>query len=154
MLCRAAAQAPSVRFVLGFGENLPDGVTPLAEAFDDNVSDSSAFGAEDDLACAAITLTAQIGEPVVPLFRSMQSLLAQGGHSALALGLKQDDVLLNPYPLTGPVGLGVGLTAWLVSGCTLVPHQPVDYDLFRQQLADTPAKRNRGAVAGARCARG
>jgi hypothetical protein len=47
--------------------------------------------------------------------------------TVLALDLDGSDVILNPYPLTGPAGLSLGFMPWLVSGATLAQHHPFDY---------------------------
>ena len=65
--------------------------------------------------------------------------MAQGAMTVLSLSLDTRDVILNPYPLTGPVGLSLGLMAWLVGGGTLVQHTPFDYQPFVQQLLDSGA---------------
>ena len=86
-----------------------------------------------------VTFTARPGLPFLPVMRNEEELLAQGAMTVLALDLDTRDVILNPYPLTGPAGLSLGLTPWLVSGATLVQHHPFDYDAFV-----TPAARPRG----------
>jgi hypothetical protein len=48
-------------------------------------------------------------------------------------------VILNPYPLTGPAGLSLGLMPWLISGATLAQHHPFDYRAFVEQLITTGA---------------
>jgi acyl-CoA synthetase (AMP-forming)/AMP-acid ligase II len=59
--------------------------------------------------------------------------------TVLALDLDGGDVILNPYPLTGPAGLALGLMPWLVSGSTLAQHHPFDYGAFVEQVFGTGA---------------
>ncbi len=60
--------------------------------------------------------------------------------TVLALSLDTGDVILNPYPLTGPVGLSLGLMPWLVSGAHAGPApSPFDYRPFVTQLLDSGA---------------
>ena len=59
--------------------------------------------------------------------------------TVLALSLTRHDVILNPYPLSGVTGLALGLMPWLISGATLLQHQPFDYDGFVRQLLDDRA---------------
>ncbi|MCW8955816.1 MAG: hypothetical protein OQL09_02955, partial [Gammaproteobacteria bacterium] len=47
-----------------------------------------------------ITFTARAGEPLVPLFRHEDEILAQGAMAVLALSLDRSDVILNAYPCT------------------------------------------------------
>src|SRR5262249_20878928 len=56
--------------------------------------------------------------------------------TVLALSLTTADVILNPYPLSGVTGLGLGFMPWLISGGMLVQHQPFDYDVFARQILD------------------
>lgn len=59
--------------------------------------------------------------------------------TVLALALDRRDVILNPYPLTGPIGLALGLMPWLIGGSLLAQHHPFDYAAFVEQLLDTGA---------------
>ncbi len=88
---------------------------------------------------ALITFTARAGAPLIPVYRSEDELLAQGAMTVLALSLDSRDVILNPYPLTGPAGLALALAPWLISGAVLAQHQPFDYAVFVQQLLATGA---------------
>jgi acyl-CoA synthetase (AMP-forming)/AMP-acid ligase II len=54
----------------------------------------------------------------------------------MALKFDRSDVILNPYPLTAPTGLALGLMPWLISGCTLLQHQPFDAAAFEEQLIE------------------
>jgi non-ribosomal peptide synthetase component E (peptide arylation enzyme) len=138
-LCAIAASRLSVRFVLGFGSDLPDGVASL-----DEVIDAARHGSRPSVArkCDGpllVTFTARPGMPCLPVVRREDELLAQGAMTVLALDLDTRDVILNPYPLTGPVGLALGLMPWLISGATLTQHDPFDYGAFVGQLFTTGA---------------
>lgn len=136
-LCQIAAQEMSVRFVLGFGTDVPDGVTPLDDALQTQ-GDGRLFPVEARQVegAALITFTARRGAALLPVFHAEQDLLAQGAMTVLALSLNRRDVILNPYPLTGPAGLGLGLMPWLISGGALLQHQPFDQKVFVQQLLE------------------
>jgi acyl-CoA synthetase (AMP-forming)/AMP-acid ligase II len=134
-LCGAAADQLSVRFVLGFGEGLPDGVGCLDEVLTaSEPAPSPELASDTGRGPAMISFTARAGLPLVPLARSEAELLAQGAMTVLALALDRNDVILNPYPLTGPIGLSLGLMPWLISGATLAQHHPFDYAAFIEQL--------------------
>lgn len=138
-LCAIAARELAVRFVLGFGGGLPDGVAPL-----DEVIAAGALGAHAPVSRAGrgpalVTFTARAGEPILPVFRTEEELLAQGAMTVMALGLDRSDVVLNPYPLTGQSGLSLGLAPWLIAGAALALHQPFDYAAFVAQVLDTGA---------------
>lgn len=137
-LCAIAAEQLSVRFVFGFGPGLPDGVTCLDEILT-GTSTAPIDSAEEGKGAALITFTARPGLPLLPVIHSEAELLAQGAMTVLALSLDRRDVILNPYPLTGPVGLSLGLMPWLISGATLSQHHPFDYAVFVDQLLATGA---------------
>ncbi|MET0668241.1 MAG: hypothetical protein ABWZ01_07020, partial [Methyloceanibacter sp.] len=126
-LCRIAASEVTVRFVLGFGDGLPDGVTPLDEVIEAGLGGMHAPVSRPVARPALVTFTARAGQPFLSVFRTEHALLAQGAMAAMALGLDRGDVILNPYPLTGQAGLSLGLAPWLISGAALALHQPFDY---------------------------
>ena len=139
-LCAVAASQLSVRFVLGFGQDLPDGVASLDEVMAaGHTGRERLMDSPPRLSPAMITFTARAGAPLVAVARREEELLAQGAMTVLSLSLDAGDVILNPYPLTGPVGLSLGLMAWLVGGGTLVQHTPFDYQPFVKQLLDSGA---------------
>ena len=132
-----AATKLSVRFVLGFGEDLPDGVIPLDEAM--AVETGGALTPRVPRGASLITFTARADDALVPLLRYEDEVLAQGAMAVLSLSLDRSDTILNPYPLTGPVGLGLGLAPWLIGGAALVQHHPFDYETFVQQILTSGA---------------
>ncbi len=132
-LCRVAAPHLFVRFVLAFGQDLPDGVASLDEAILPR-SGAPPVIAPPRKGPALITFTARAEAPFVPVPRSEDELLAQGAMTVVALSLDSRDVILNPYPLTGPAGLALALGPWLISGSQLAQHQPFDYAAFVRQL--------------------
>jgi acyl-CoA synthetase (AMP-forming)/AMP-acid ligase II len=138
-LCAIAARQLSVRFVLGFGPDLPDGVVSLDEVIEAGGNGARPIEARGSKGPLLVTFTARPGLPFLPVMRHEDELLAQGAMTVLALDLDTRDVILNPYPLTGPAGLALGLMPWLISGATLVQHHPFDYDSFVTQLLTTGA---------------
>ena len=138
-LCAIAASQLSVRFVLGFGPHLPDGVVSLDSVIDAGRKGSRPVETRGGEGPLLVTFTARSGLPFIPVVRNEDELLAQGAMTVLALDLDTRDVILNPYPLTGPAGLSLGLMPWLISGATLIQHHPFDYDPFVTQLLTTGA---------------
>ncbi|MEJ2517868.1 MAG: class I adenylate-forming enzyme family protein [Methyloceanibacter sp.] len=137
LLCDVAARSLSIRFVMGFGPDLPDGVSSLDDAILDGPAPG--FVPRANPGPALITFTARAGEPLVPIFRQQQDVLLQGAMIVMALSLDRSDILLNPFPLTGPVGIAMGLAPWLIGGTALVQHDPFDNGVFVQQLLTTGA---------------
>jgi mycobactin salicyl-AMP ligase len=134
-----AATRLSVRFVLGFGRTLPDGVVSLDDVISAAPSSSNHAAARAHAGPSLITFTARAGAPLVPLLRHEDEILAQGAMTVLSLSLDRSDVILNAYPFTGPIGLGLGLAPWLIGGAALVQHHPFDYGMFVQQLLTSGA---------------
>jgi mycobactin salicyl-AMP ligase len=128
----------SLRFVLGFGPDLPKGVTSLDEAIETR-RNLPPVETEPREGPAMITFTARAGAPFLAIEHGEEELLAQGAMTVLGLGLDRSDVILNAYPLTGPAGLSLGFLPWLISGATLVQHHPFDYEVFTGQLTATGA---------------
>jgi mycobactin salicyl-AMP ligase len=137
-LAAVAAAQSSIRFVLGSGPHLPGGIASLDEAMNGNREPGTAE-APSMTGPALITFTARASAPFIALERNEEELLAQGAMTVLALDLDGSDVILNPYPLTGPAGLTLGLMPWLVSGATLAQHHPFDYASFAEQIIGTGA---------------
>lgn len=134
-----AATRPGVDVVLGYGLSLPDGVLSLDDVIGAGHSPSDEFTARQPSGPSLITFTARAGAPLVPLFRNEEELLAQGAMAVLALSIVRSDIILNAYPLTGPIGLALGLSPWLIGGGTLVQHDPFDSGTFVEQLYDSGA---------------
>jgi len=139
VLCAIAARQLSVRFVLGFGPDLPDGVVSLDEVIDAGRKGSRPVETSGGESPLLVTFTARPGLAFLPVVRNEDELLTQGAMTVLALDLDTRDVILNPYPLTGPAGLSLGLMPWLIGGATLVQHHPFDYEAFVTQLLSTGA---------------
>jgi len=137
LLRDVAATRLSVRFVLGFGRDLPDGVGALDEAMDTACEEE--FTPRPRAGPALITFTARAEAPLVPLFRHEDEILAQGAMAVLSLSLDRSDVILNAYSFTNPIGFALGLAPWLIGGATLAQHHPFDYSVFVQQILSAKA---------------
>ncbi|XSG82610.1 MAG: AMP-binding protein [Methyloligella sp. ZOD6] len=138
-----AAMHFCVRLVAGFGPDLPDGIADLQRVLRGDESEQDGDGEpvveHHSLAPALITFTARAGHPLLPVPHSSEALLAQGAMTVLALGLNADDRTLNAFPLSGPVGLTLGLMPWLVSGGALIQHHPFDGQHFARQVGQSGA---------------
>ena len=53
-----------------------------------------------------------------------------------AAELTGDDVLLNPFPMVNMAGIAGMFVPWLLTGATLVQHQPFDATVFFDQIRD------------------
>ena len=153
-LCAIAASQLSVRFVLGFGRDLPDGVASLDEALSRGQSGRERpMEAPPRITPAMITFTARAGAPLVPVARREEELLAQGAMTVLSLSLDSRDVILNPYPLTR-TGRAVA-RAHAVAGQRrhARPASAVRLSAFRPAIARKRRDGDGAPVAGPRGAR-
>lgn len=139
MLHDVAATRPCVNVVLGYGLSLPDGVLSLDDVIGAGRLSHDKFVARTQTGPSLITFTARANAPLVPLLRHEEEILAQGAMTVLALSLLRSDTILNASPLTGPIGLALGLAPWLIGGGALVQHDPFDSDAFAEQLYDSGA---------------
>ncbi|MFC5068755.1 AMP-binding protein [Flaviflagellibacter deserti] len=127
VLCHAAFEAFSVRFILAYGRNVPDGVVPIEEQIDEFASEE--FEKLPDRAgkpgqhLAAITWDAVAGG-FVPVPRAHCDLLAAGLGYILEAGIGGADVIATTMFGTSLAGMATGLIASLLSGAPLVLHQP------------------------------
>lgn len=140
-LGEAATEHTCVRHVLGFGDELPEGVTPIDDWFatpepaeasgPDRRGETSV--PQDQLAL----LTWAVGrEGSYPVARTHRQLVLLANMFVSQFSLSRRDVLLNPYPYTNTAAVAGQLVAPLLSECETVLHLPFDLDVFLQQLKD------------------
>lgn len=131
----------TVRFVLGFGEKLPDGIMSLEEALanpDDSSAPAPRKTASEPNSILTLTWQSELVSQGLTIPRSHNQWVAAGLMLLLEAGLDADSVILNPYPLNSLVPIGL-LSAWLLSGGTLVQHHPFDRHVFLQQITEEEA---------------
>lgn len=131
-----AASELSVRFVFGFRADLPDGVGPLDRLLDLKRQAVPAVEAHDLAGPALVTFTARPGTPLLPVLHAEDELMAKGERTVFTLGLDRGDTILNPFPLSSPLGSCYALLPWLLSGARLIQHAPFAPDAFAQTLLD------------------
>ena len=93
--------------------HLPDGIASLDEAMNGSREPAAVEAPASDRTGARHVHGAGRARPSCRSMRNEEELLAQGAMTVLALDLDSRDVILNPYPLTGPAGLSLGLMPWL-----------------------------------------
>jgi acyl-CoA synthetase len=132
---------PSLRAVLAFGTDLPDGVVALSglPAARDELDAYLAVRVIDPADCVSLCWTS--GTESVPkgVPRAHGDWIAVSMTTVQAPGLTADDVLLNPFPMVAAGGFGGMFLPWLVTGARLVQHQPFDLPVFLQQVQDERA---------------
>jgi hypothetical protein len=131
-----AMETFTIRFLCGFGENLPDGVVPIDtifEADDDALPDVERPGvAADHAALVTFDVTA---EGIVPVARSHGALLAAGLAVSLEARIAPGAAFLGALAPASFASIATTLVPWLLSGGTLVLHQPFAPEVFDRQLA-------------------
>jgi non-ribosomal peptide synthetase component E (peptide arylation enzyme) len=135
-----AADVFSIRYVCGFGEDLPDGVVSFTDLFTAQTPDQAP--AQDDRTrsdaaahIAAITFDGGEGG-VVPVARSHAELLAGGLAVLLESAIAQDAVIQSTLNPSSFAGICLTLVPWLLCGGTLVLHHPFDAQALAQQMRD------------------
>ncbi len=130
----AAAEAFAIRYVGGFGDDLPDGMISLDQVVRDG--GSVAPTAAQDARRAAI-VTFDIGDDgmrAVP--RTHLQLIAGGLSLFLESGLPQGAGIMAALAPSSFAGLTSTLVVWLLTGGTLALHHPFDADALESQIAD------------------
>jgi acyl-CoA synthetase (AMP-forming)/AMP-acid ligase II len=131
-----AAENFAVRFICGFGLELPDGVM----AFEDCIVNPRSVDA---------IRAARLGNPAehvavmtfdcgplgyFPVARSHNEWLAAGLSLVSELGLGRDAVLLATLSCCSFGGLATGLVPWLMTGSTMLLHQAFDATVLGVQI--------------------
>ncbi|HEX5213489.1 MAG TPA: class I adenylate-forming enzyme family protein [Pseudolabrys sp.] len=132
---QAAAELFPIRYVCGFGDNLPDGVVPLDERADAPVVDFYQPATRPgDAAAHVAAITFDItAEGFVPRARSHRELIAGGLAAFLEGGIARDAAILSAIPATSFAGIALTVVPWLLSGGTLGLHHGFDPAVFAEQ---------------------
>jgi hypothetical protein len=132
---RVALDVFSIRYVGGFGANLPDGMV----SFDDLLAADQLEPVAPDIrecgpAARIAAVSFDIGERgVVPVARTHLELLAGGLDVLLASGLAQDAVMLSTMAPSSFAGICLTLLPWVLSGGTLLLHHPFNSNILGRQ---------------------
>lgn len=131
-----AAETFTIRFLCGFGEDLPDGVTPVDDIFEasEKPPEVERYGdAADHVALVTFDITA---EGIVPVARSHAELLAGGLAVHLEARIAPDSVILGALASASFANLASTIVPWLLTGGTLVLHHPFAPAVFAGQRTD------------------
>jgi AMP-binding enzyme len=135
---RVAADVFSIRYVCGFGDDLPDGVVPFDDLFTIERLDPTPFLNRDGNAAAHLAaVTFEIGEDgPVPVARRHLELLAGGMCALSEARFAQFGGVLSTIAPASFAGISLALVPWLLTGGTLVLHHAFDADVFSAQRQD------------------
>ena len=127
--------------VFSFGNHAPDSAIALSVSTDTpaNNADYAAYvGGLDISANDIFTIcwtSGTTGQPKgVPRSHNMWLSSATGSHDAAML--RDNEILLNPFPMVNMAAIGGFLYCWLMRAATLVLHHPFDMQIFLKQIQD------------------
>ena len=137
LVMQVAAELFSVRFVCGFGAELPDGVVPLDDVFDAATGGRSRSRPDvvtaQDIAVVTFDVTAR---GIVPVAHSHAELVAAGNAIVAAAGMMPGSSILGGITTSSFVGLSSVIMPWLIAGGRLALNQPFSPETFAAQLLD------------------
>lgn len=131
-----AMETFTIRFLCGFGENLPDGVVPIDDIFSGRGEPAAVdrYGeASDHVALVTFDIAA---EGIIPVARSHAELIAGGLAVHLEARIEPEANVLGALALASFAGLATTLVPWLLTGGTLVLHHPFAPSVFAAQCTD------------------
>jgi len=130
------AELFSIRFICGFGENLPDGVLTLDDVFDTqtvSIVPRTLRGEQASEHVAVVTLDVT-PSGLVPVARSHSELIAGGLALAQEIGVGPHMSILAAIPPSSFAGLAVNLVPWLFGGGCLSLHHGFNATAFGEQM--------------------
>ena len=137
IVMHVAAEIFSVRFVCGFGSELPDGVIGLDDVFDAATRAPAASRRNavppQDVAVVTFDATAQ---GIVPVAHTHAALVAAGNAIVAEAALTPGGATLGALATSSFAGLGSVVMPWLITGGRLALHQPFSPEAFLAQLDD------------------
>ena len=131
----AAAELFTVRYVCGFGADLPDGMIDLDDIFNPDAAGTSEISSRPGVTAAHLA-AATFGSDsagIVVLARSHSELVAGGLSIFLECGGPQGENFLSTIPPSSFAGLAVSIMPWLLSGGSLHLHHGFDPATFAEQ---------------------
>ena len=144
MFCNLRARHASLRAVLAWGDEAPQGVVHLGSGAAialDALERQRVVRATQDAAITAndvVTICWTSGTEAAPkgVPRSHNEWLIVAPSIIEAALLPAQARLLNPFPLVNMSGFSSAFATWLVLGGTVVQHHPFSLPVFLQQLRD------------------
>lgn len=137
-----ASEVFSIRYVYGYGKNLPDGVVPLDGLLSgaEKLDPIPPFGRErhENAAAHVGLITFDINsDGIVPVARDHLEMLAGGLGVVLECGMARGANILSTIAPSSFSGVCLTLLPWLLKGGTLQLHHPFDLGvLVRQQRVE------------------
>lgn len=141
MMAGLRASCPTIKHVLSYGSELPEGVIALDKALAE-VSDSDRSAVDDYVRGAGVTAddvftvcwTSGTESRPKGVPRSGNEWLMQSQGVIDGPRLVAGQRVLNPFPMVNMAGIAGGFMTWLLSGATLIQHHPFDLKVFLEQI--------------------
>ncbi|WP_420133045.1 AMP-binding protein [Rhodopseudomonas sp.] len=131
----AAAEAFSIRYVGGYGDDLPEGMASLDVAMTEEVEADFDPGVQDARRAAIISFdTTPDGVRAIP--RTHLHMIAGGLAVFLESRVPQGAMLMSAQTLSSFAGLASSMVVWLLSGGTLALHHPFDEALLESEIRE------------------
>ncbi len=130
----AAAEAFAIRYVGGFGDDLPDGMVSLDEVLTEG-GGATPTAAQDSRRAAIVSFDVT-DDGIRPVPRTHLQLIAGGLPIYLESELPQGAGIMAALSPSSFAGLAATLVTWLLTGGTLALHHPFDADALEQQIAE------------------
>jgi hypothetical protein len=121
-----------IRYVCGFGPQLPDGFVPLDDIFEEPHDGAAAFRYGDT---GLITFELRRQGPL-PVRRSHIELMAGGLAVTLEAGVPRHGTILSTITPGSFASVATAVVPWLFGGGRLLLHHPFNADSFVSQLGD------------------
>lgn len=131
-----AMETFTIRFLCGFGDNLPDGVVPVDDIFASGGEPPAIERYGDASGHVALVTFDITAEGIVPTARSHAELVAGGLAVHLEARIEPEAVMLGALGLASFAGLATTIVPWLLTGGTLALHHPFAPAVFAAQCAD------------------
>lgn len=130
-----AAELFMIRYVCGFGDNLPDGIVPLDDLYNPRADETppTVERAGNPAAHVALVTWDVTPEGFIPVARSHAELLAGGVATLLESRIEQDAAILSAVMPSSFAAIALTIVPWLLVGGTLALHHPFDPTAFAAQ---------------------
>jgi hypothetical protein len=132
-----AADIFPVRYVCAFGTGVPDGVVEMDDLYaEERAPPLDRARAGDRAAHLALITWEATADSLVPVARSHAEIIA-GGLAVLLEGrFETGAIFLSAVPSSSFAGLATSVLPWLMTGGTLMLHQPFDPETLKRQLRE------------------
>ena len=142
LMRQTTVNVPSIRHVLAFGDDVPDGIVAVdklisfARENDDFIFDGEdKHGTVSANDVAIISWNGSVSPDLRPMARTHNHLISAGLTVLLEASLKNQGSLLCPFSFSGLAALAAFYVPWILTGSSLHLHQPFDRDSFKQQIS-------------------